>query len=50
MFSFWLGDVGPVLVRTLRAKAQCRSRREGVIQYCPEIADDDMGQGLGARI
>jgi hypothetical protein len=47
MSSFWSGNVGPVLVRTLRATAQSRTRREGVTQYCPEIADDDMGQALG---
>jgi hypothetical protein len=50
MSSFWSGDVGPVLVRTLRAKAESRTKREGGVswpQYCPEIADDNMGQALG---
>src|SRR6267154_2555115 len=45
--SFWSDDVGPVLVRTLRAKAQSHTRREGVTQYCPEIADDDDMGHLG---
>lgn len=47
MSSFWSGDVGPVLVRTLRAEAQSRTKREGVTQYCPEIADEDRGRHLG---
>lgn len=47
MSYVWSGDVGLVLVRTSRTKAHIRTRREGVTQYCPEIADDDMGQTLG---
>ena len=44
--SFWSGAV---LVRTLKGKAQSRTRREGVIvtQYCPETTDDDMRHSGG---
>jgi hypothetical protein len=45
--SFWSGDVGPDLVRTLRAKAQGRIRREGVTQLSAEITSDDMERALG---
>ena len=41
--------VGPVLVRTLTAKAQSRPMREGVTQYCiaPRDRDNRRHEALG---